>query len=490
MKKKSGDAQTTEHKLAAAIARVTELEVENHELKLLLDMTTSHSDVVAEELQQEKADLEIMVETTVSHADMLEEELHEKAEEALRESERRFRLIVEATPIPIIISRRSDNNIVYVNQLAPTLFQTTEDALLNHSLSKLYGDQCEEKRIQYLLATEGSVDHEKIEISTSENNSCWVDMSLRRVLYEDEECVLSAFNDITELVRFNNAASRFVPSEWLQFLQKEKIADLSLGDHFSRTMSVMFSDIRSYTDLSEDMTPGENFEFVNEYLQRVSPIVTMNSGMIVKFLGDGIMSVFPHSPEDAIDAGIATLNEVKLYNHSRLKRSLNEIQVGIGLNTGPMMVGMVGYDKRIQGDAFSDAVNLTSRVESLTKNYGVSFLITEDTLKSLNDPDNYDIRFVDRVRLKGKRKSLDLFEIFSANEQSQQDLKRETAKLYESAVEAFHNGEYELAQSCLFSVLQKNPADKVAWNRLLKATQALDEGISDKWDTTTVMTEK
>ena len=254
-------------------------------------------------------------------------------------------------------------------------------------------------------------------------------------------------------------------------------------------MSVMFSDIRSFTDLSEDMTPGENFEFVNEYLRRVSPVVTRNDGMIVKFLGDGIMAVFPNSPEDAIDAGIATLHEVRRYNQSRRKRSLEEIEVGIGLNTGPMMVGMVGYDKRIQGDAFSDAVNLTSRVESLTKNYGVSFLITDDTRRSLSQPDNYDIRFVDRVRVKGKRQSLDLFEIFSANEQSQQDLKRETAKVYESAVEAFHNGDYELAQSCLFSVLQKNPADKVAWNRLLKATRALDEGIPDGWDTT-VMTEK
>ena len=193
--------------------------------------------------------------------------------------------------------------------------------------------------------------------------------------------------------------------------------------------------------------------------------------------------------EDAVDAGIATLQEVQHYNRFRRRRELNDIEVGIGLNTGPMMVGMVGYDRRIQGDAFSDAVNLTSRVESLTKNYGVSFLITDDTRTSLSKPEDYDIRFVDRVRVKGKRQSLDLFEVFNANEQSQRDLKRETAELYQSAVDAYHNGEYELAQSCLFSVLQQNPADKVAWNRLLKATQALDEGTTDGWETT-VMTEK
>ena len=170
---------------------------------------------------------------------MLEEELHEKAEEALRESERRFRLIVEATPIPIVISRQSDNSIVYVNQLAPVLFQTTEKALLNRAFSTLYENQLEEKRIQRLLEAQGSVDHEKIEITTVDGNSCWVDLSLRKVSYEDEACVLSAFHDITELVSFNIAASRFVPSEWLSFLEKEKIADLSLGDHISRTMSCL-----------------------------------------------------------------------------------------------------------------------------------------------------------------------------------------------------------------------------------------------------------
>ena len=480
---------TTEQQLTAALARITELESNNRELTLLLDMTTSHSDVVTEELQQDKDDLELMVETTVSHADMLEEELQEKADEALRESERRFRLIVKATPIPILISRQSDNRIVYVNQLAPTLFNTSNTAILDQSISSCFKDSIEEKRVLRQLEKHGSVDHEKIEITTIDGESRWVDLSLRTVSYEDQPCILSALNDITDLVNFNIAASRFVPSEWLEFLDKETIADLSLGDHFSRTMSVMFSDIRSFTDMSEDMSPRENFEFVNEYLRRVSPLITSNSGMIVKFLGDGIMSVFPHTPEDGINSGIATLREVQQYNQFRESRSLKEIEVGIGLNTGPMMVGMVGYDKRIQGDAFSDAVNLTSRIESLTKVYGVSFLITDETRANLSTPDSYDIRFVDRVRVKGKRQSLDLFEVFSADSPLQLDLKRETAEIYQSAVDSYYHGEYKIAQSCLFSVLQKNPADKVAWHHLLRATRALEEGASDGWETT-VMTEK
>ena len=135
---------TTVQQLTSALSRITELESNNRELTLLLDMTTSHSDVVTEELQQDKDDLELMVETTVSHADMLEEELQEKADEALRESEIRFRLIVKATPIPILISRQSDNRIVYVNQLAPTLFNTSNTAILDQSISSCFKDSIEE----------------------------------------------------------------------------------------------------------------------------------------------------------------------------------------------------------------------------------------------------------------------------------------------------------------------------------------------------------
>jgi len=489
--KSKGESQTNieDQKLQLALLRIAELEAENDELSLLLEVTTSHSDGLTEELLQEKEDLEIMVETTISHSDMLEEELYEKAEEALRESERRFRLIVEATPIPILISRKADSRIVYANNLVPALLNTSEEEVLNLSLSSCYVEVEEEQRISLQLAKDGSVDHEKVEIIGDDGCKRWVDLSLREVKFEDQPCVLAAFNDITDLVSFNIAASRFVPSEWLEFLGKEKIADIDLGDHFSRNMSVMFSDIRSFTNISEGMTPGENFEFVNEYLRRVSPIVTVNDGMIVKFLGDGIMAVFPHSVEDGIDAGIDTLREVQQYNSYRKSRSMVEIDVGIGLNTGPMMVGMVGYEQRIQGDAFSDAVNLTSRVESLTKVYGVSFLITNDSRMGLRNPEKYDIRFVDRVRVVGKSQSLDLFELFDANDSPQRDLKRETAATYQLAVDAYYNGEYELAQSELFAVLQKNPNDKVAWNRLLQATRALDEGASAGWDTT-VMTEK
>ncbi|OED44474.1 hypothetical protein AB833_01485 [Chromatiales bacterium (ex Bugula neritina AB1)] len=488
----SGDSESSDpiQDLETARQKIADLEGKNRELKLLLEMTTSHSDAVTAELQQDKEDLELIFETTINHADMLEEELQKKAEDAVKESERKLRLIVEATPVPILILRRAGNEIIYINGRVPILLNAEAERILGQGFDQYFAIEQELPTILADLDAEHSIDHRKAEIKTSDGGLSWVDMSLRTIMFDDEDCVLVALNDITDLVMFNIAASRFVPSEWLGFLQKSSIADLELGDHFSSdNMSVMFSDIRSFTDLSEEMSPAENFEFVNDYLRRVSPIITDHTGMIVKFLGDGIMAVFPEKATDAVDAGIASLHEVRDYNKFRKRNDLAAIQVGIGLNTGPMMIGMVGYDQRMQGDAFSDAVNLTSRVESLTKHYGASFLITADTKQSLVQVDRYDVRFVDRVRVVGKRQSLDLFEVFNADSRSQRQLKNETLETYQSAVDAFYQGEYEAAQSLLFAVLQRNPSDKVAWNRLLQATRALDEGLSAGSDVT-VMSQK
>lgn len=119
------------------------------------------------------------------------------------------------------------------------------------------------------------------------------------------------------LTKINLASSRFVPREFLSFLQKESIVDINLGDHVSKEMTVMFSDLRSFTTISEHMTPQENFDFVNAYLQRVSPVIRAHRGFIVKYVGDGMMAIFPQQADDAIQAGIEKLNQVSEYNTYR-----------------------------------------------------------------------------------------------------------------------------------------------------------------------------
>ena len=305
-----------------------------------------------------------------------------------------------------------------------------------------------------------------------------------------KEELLTRLSNHLQLTKTTKSFGRFVPLEYLKFLERDSIVDVHLGDYISKEMTVMFSDLRSFTTISESMTPQENFDFINGYLGQTSPVIREHNGFIVKYLGDGMMAVFPESADDAIRAGVEKLRRVYEYNKIQKSKGSEAIKIGIGVNTGHMMVGIVGESDRMQGDALSDNVNLTSRVEGLTKFYGVSFIITAATYSRLNSPENYCVRFLDKVRVMGKTEALDLYEVFDGDSTEQRNLKQTTRQEYLEALNHYYERDFTAAQAMLFSVLKQNPKDKVAWHHLVQATNALEKGITDSWVGVTMMEEK
>lgn len=274
--------------------------------------------------------------------------------------------------------------------------------------------------------------------------------------------LLTRIQSHLRLSKTSHSYGRFVPSEYLRFLEKESIVDVQLGDHVSKEMAVMFSDIRSFTTLSESMTPQENFDFVNAYLRQVSPVIRNQNGFIVKYLGDGMMAVFPQGADDAVAAGIAKLHSVAEYNHRRQQKGFDPIKVGIGIHFGHMMVGMVGESARMQGDAFSDNVNLTARLESLTKRYGVSMVISDRALELLTQPEHYKIRFLDRVIVKGRSEPISLYHVLDGEAASMVSQIEQTQSHFDAGVAHYQAGSFELAQSHFQKILEQYPDNKVA----------------------------
>jgi class 3 adenylate cyclase len=133
-------------------------------------------------------------------------------------------------------------------------------------------------------------------------------------------------------------------------------------------MSILFSDIRSFTTLSESMMPDENFAFINAYLERMGPVIRDHNGFIDKYIGDAIMALFKNA-DDALRAGLAMLDTLDQFNAGRRAAGQQPIAIGIGINTGSLMLGTIGERHRMDGTVISDAVNLAARVESLTKDY-------------------------------------------------------------------------------------------------------------------------
>ncbi|MFW6296106.1 MAG: adenylate/guanylate cyclase domain-containing protein, partial [Halothece sp.] len=263
-------------------------------------------------------------------------------------------------------------------------------------------------------------------------------------------------------VQLNEAYGRFVPHEILQFLSKESIVDVQLGDQVQTEMTILFVDIRSFTTLSETMSPKENFNFLNSYLSRVSPIIRNHNGFIDKYIGDAIMALFPNQADDAVKAAIAIQNEVVRYNIHRQRSGYPPIAVGIGIHTGSLMLGTIGESRRLEGTVISDAVNLASRLEGLTKEYGSLIIVSGQTLIHLQDAVQFNYRFIDKVKVKGKNKYVAVFEIFDSDPLPIMQLKHQTRQQFEQAVLRYHNKDMTEANELFQSILQLNPEDKAA----------------------------
>ena len=190
--------------------------------------------------------------------------------------------------------------------------------------------------------------------------------------------------------------------------------------------------------------------------------IHQNHGFIDKFIGDAIMALFPNQADDAVKGAIAMLAELKRYNQFRQENNQPPINIGIGLHTGKLMLGMVGGTGRMDGTAIGDAVNLSARVEGLTKTYGAALLITSQTWQSLNNPNDYEFRFIDKVKAKGKTQAVGLLEVFSADPPDLKSAKMATKTKFEKAVLFYHSGSIQLAARLFQECLDYHGGDRAA----------------------------
>ncbi len=243
----------------------------------------------------------------------------------------------------------------------------------------------------------------------------------------------------------NLAVARFLPIGFLDQLGKGSIAEVRLGDAVRRDLTVMFSDIRDFTGLSERMSPEETIAFLNRVFGAAAPIVREHRGFIDKFIGDAIMAIFPESPEDALRCALAMRRRLKEYNADLAASGRPEIASGTGIHCGSVMLGAVGESQRIDGTVVSDAVNLAARVESLTKTYGAGIVISQDVLARLEDPTIYNYRFLDQVRVRGKSIPVSVYEFFDEDPPEIIEQKRASRRDFEEGVQLFHDGRYDEA---------------------------------------------
>lgn len=224
-----------------------------------------------------------------------------------------------------------------------------------------------------------------------------------------------------EMVKEANAKQmmeRYLPSQLVGEFYKNN-ANLEPGGE-TKEVTILFSDLRAFTKFSEQRTAEEVVKFLNHYLSRMTEIIFKFNGTIDKFIGDAIMTVFgaPFRKDDdalrAVKSAVEMVRELDAINQN-LPNPEDRLKVGIGIHTGEVIVGNIGSDRRLDYTVIGDNVNLASRIEGLTKHYGCSILISENTFSQIinkySAKDGFEVREIDRVIVKGKTKAILIYEV-------------------------------------------------------------------------------
>jgi len=263
------------------------------------------------------------------------------------------------------------------------------------------------------------------------------------------------------VARMTASVRRFIPNEFLQQLHKAEVEDLKLGDHIKKDMTIFFSDIRAFTQLSEALTPEQSFAFINSYLSRVVPLVTEHRGFVDKYMGDAIMALFAETggPDDAVEAAIDMQKKMIEYNYHRSKMEYRPISMGIGIHTGTLMLGVVGVSDRMEGTVISDSVNLASRLQAIAKQFNCPLIISEHTFMALTDPGKYKYRFIGKVRVKGKDAPISAFEIFDGLPEEEFEHKMKANTFFEQGMLAYYQKAFTEAVFYFKRSLEALPGD-------------------------------
>jgi PAS domain S-box-containing protein len=424
-----------------------------------------------------------------------------QAEQALLESEQRFRTIVD-TAVDGIIMIDLLGDIQLFNPSFANMFDYSLIELQGKNIRQLMTVEYAEKYGDYLKVYREIDDNSIVGVGREimgqrkDGSTFPIHLAIGELNLKEQRMFTAIVSDITELKQAqealqnskkaleiqNKAYSRFVPREFLSFLGKDNIAEVELGDQVQREMSVMFADIRSFTALSERLSPAENFKFINSYLSQMEPVVQSNHGFIDKYIGDSIMALFPDSANDAVCGAVAMLHTLDEFNQRRRQAGCLSIDIGIGIHTGLLMLGTIGGKNRMDGTVISDAVNLAARVESLTKMYGASLLITESTYNQLTHVDNYAIRIIDKVKVKGKSQPVIVFEVIDGSLPHIRNAKLATLELFTDAFIAYQAHHFELAEHYFRACLEKNPHDKAIHIYIKRCQHWRKYGDDQGWD--------
>ncbi|MBR4406934.1 MAG: hypothetical protein IKT27_01320 [Clostridia bacterium] len=267
----------------------------------------------------------------------------------------------------------------------------------------------------------------------------------------------------------NTEYEKFVPKQFLKFLGKNSILELELGNQVKKEVTTMYVDIHNSTNISTTLSLEENFNYINGYLNIVSPIIRKHGGFVDKYLGDGILAVFI-KPQNALECSKAIYKIIESQNaNTKMQPNLD---VYISINTGEVVFGIVGEEERKSPTIISDTVNLVSKMEEFNKYFGSKIIFSKRTLNSLKIDYPLSYRYVGSLTL-GDKEYLSLFESLECYSKKKREKLEDTKTMFEQAVRYFNLNKCHQAKDLFEKILKLVRDDKVAYMYFNKCEQSV-----------------
>jgi len=262
--------------------------------------------------------------------------------------------------------------------------------------------------------------------------------------------------------KFNEASNRFVPVQFVKMLGVDSIINLKLGASIRNVITVLFFDIRFFSVHSQMMSINQTFDFVNKVFGLAGPIIQKHNGFVDKYMGDAAMVLFENAV-DAVRAGIEIYRSLILDSSTRVTNGIDGINIGIGVHTGNVMMGVIGDTEHYASTVISKHVNTASRIEGLTKQFKTAILVSSDTMQEIPDSERYfDFRFIGLVNPAGSRETIGIFEILDILPDDMRERKLKSREVFESAVRNFHTEKYQIAAERFKEVMDFDNTDECA----------------------------
>lgn len=303
-------------------------------------------------------------------------------------------------------------------------------------------------------------------------------------------CILM-IEDITKEKRLKSTMARYMTKEVADKLLEE--GEAALGGKVQRA-TLLFTDIRGFTSISERIGAQETVKMLNEYFSIMVDIILEKDGILDKYIGDAIMAVFgapfpgPEDADHAVQAAVGMLRALRVFNAKRAAEGHEAVRMGIGVNTDDVLSGNIGSLKRMDYTVIGDGVNLASRLESANKAYATEILVSEFTVRALKGA--YIMREVDKMRVKGKSQPVGVFEILDHFGPDSAARQPRVLELFDQGQQRYRSGDFAEAGALFEAVLGLNARDGVSRMYRDRCAYFSEHPPSTDWDGVWDMKEK